>query len=251
MKRQPPVAFVTGGAAGLGFAFAQRWIADGGFAVVADRDARQLTTAVAALSDDLCRGVICDVTSRDSVEAAIAGVMSAEGRIDTVFNSAGIARPEASDAITDETFQLLLEIHVTGTMRVCRAAFPALRESGGTIVNVASVAAFAGMPARAGYTSAKAAVTGLTRTLAVEWGKHGVRVNAIAPGYVRTELTAALISQGKLNDATIRARTPLARFADPEEIADAAHFLATRASSFITGHTLLADGGLTVSGDWY
>ncbi|QYM74934.1 SDR family NAD(P)-dependent oxidoreductase [Leucobacter luti] len=251
MDHHQPVALITGGASGIGRAFAQHWIAAGGRAVIADLNAQHLAEAVSELGQDHARGAICDVTSSASVADAVAGILAVEGRIDTVFNSAGIARPEPSDRCTDAAFSLLLDIHVTGTMRVCREAFPALRESGGTIVNVASVAAFAGMPGRASYTSAKAAVGGLTRTLAVEWGTHGIRVNAVAPGYVRTALTDELLAAGKLNDAAILARTPVGRFARPAEIAAAAHFLATPQSSFVTGHTLVVDGGLTIDGDWY
>jgi len=255
MSSTRPVALITGGASGIGYAFARRWIADGGFAVLADLDEHRLAEAVTALGPQYSRGTICDVTDSASVDAAVAGIDGAEGRVDTVFNSAGIARPQPSDRITDEAFSLLLDIHVTGAMRVSRAAYPLLCESGmeggGTIVNVASVATFVGMPGRASYTSAKAAIGGLTRTLAVEWGSRGVRVNAVAPGYVRTALTDALIAEGRLDAAPILSRTPLARFASPEEIAEAAHFLATRASSFVNGHTLVVDGGLTIGGDWY
>lgn len=251
MNHARPVALITGGASGIGYAFARHWIEEGGFAVLADLDPRRLAEGISGLGPWNARGIVCDVMDPRSVDAAVTDVVAGEGRIDTLLNSAGIARPEPSDRITDETFGLLLDIHVSGTMRACRAAYPALRETNGTIVNVASVAAFAGMPGRASYTAAKAAICGLTRTLAVEWGGHGVRVNAIAPGYVRTALTDALIAEGRLNDAGISARTPLGRFARPEEIATAAHFLATGASSFVNGHTLVVDGGLTVQGDWY
>lgn len=246
-----PVALITGGASGLGLASAELWIARGGVAVLVDRDADLLRAAVNKLGTDRARGVECDVTDTESVDSAVASALAAHGRIDTVINSAGIARPEPSDRITDSAFSLLLEIHVSGTMRVCRAALPALTASQGTVVNVASVAAFAGMPGRAAYTAAKSAVTGLTRTLAVEWAASGVRVNAIAPGYVRTALTDQLIERGDLDPTTILARTPQQRFAEPREIATAIAFLAGPDASFVTGHTLLADGGLTIGGDWY
>lgn len=246
-----PVALITGGASGIGYAFAQQWIADGGFAVLADLDEHRLGEAAAALGQGHARGAFCDVTRQESVDAAVTGVLGEERRIDTVLNSAGIAHPEPSDRITDEAFGRLLDIHVSGAMRTCRAAYPALREAGGTIVNVASVAAFTGMPGRAGYTAAKSAICGLTRTLAVEWGAQGVRVNSVAPGYVQSALTDALIATGDLDPSGIISRTPLARFAVPEEIAAAALFLATSASSFVNGHTLVVDGGLTIEGDWY
>ena len=246
-----PVALITGGASVLGIAWALRWASPGGGVVHPHGDAYHPCGALAALGADRARGVSCDVTDAASVDAAVASVRATEARLDSVINSAGIARPEPSERITDAAFSALLDIHVTGTMRVCRAAYPALRETRGSIVTVASVAAFAGMPGRAAYTAAKAAVTGLTRTLAVEWAASGVRVNAIAPGYVRTALTDRLIARGELDPSTILARTPQGRFAEPAEIAAAVQFLAGPDASFVTGHTLLADGGLTVGGDWY
>ncbi|WP_040165404.1 SDR family NAD(P)-dependent oxidoreductase [Microbacterium gorillae] len=251
MSSTAPVAFVTGGASGIGLAVVNRWIAEGGHAVIADVRVESLDEAVGALPVGTARGVVCDVTDRASVDAARASVAGTEARLDAVVNSAGIARPEPSSAITDAAFQLMLEIHVTGSMRVCRAAYPLLRASGGAIVNVASVAAIAGLPERASYTSAKSAIGGLTRTLAVEWGRTGVRVNAVAPGYVRTALTDKLIRDGDLNDEPVRSRTPLGRFAEPDEIAGAVQFLAGLASSFVNGHVLVVDGGLTIDGDWY
>lgn len=252
MQQERPVALITGGAAGIGFAFAQHWIDEGGFAVIADLDASALASAVAALPDGRARGEVCNVTDTETVNAVLASIRAAEGRLDTVLNSAGIARPEKSSEITDAAFALMLDIHVMGTMRVCRASYELLREGdGGTIVNVASVAAVSGMPQRASYATSKAGIGGLTRTLAVEWGREGIRVNAIAPGYVRTALTDTLIAEGKLDDAPIRARTALGRFAEASEIVSAAYFLASPASSYVNGHMLVADGGLTVDGNWY
>jgi len=249
---QDRIALITGGAAGIGLAFARHWTGLGGRVVLADLDPARLSAAVDALPEGAARGVACDVTDRAAVDAALASVDEIEGRLDAVLNSAGVARPQPSAEIDDEAFSRMLDIHVTGAMRVCRAAYPLLRrDGGGAIVNVGSVATFMGMPQRASYTAAKSAIGGLTRTLAVEWGGQGVRVNAIAPGYVRTDLTDALIAAGDLDDAPIRARTALGRFAEPEEIASAAYFLATPAASFVNGHVLVADGGLTVDGAWY
>lgn len=146
----------------------------------------------------------------------------------------------------------MLDIHLSGSMRSCRAAYPLLLKSDrAAIVNIASVAALTGMPGRASYTTAKAGIAGLTRTLAVEWGPQGIRTNAVGPGYVRTALTDTLIDEGKLDDRPIRARTALGRFAEPGEIAEAIHFLCSPAASFINGHLLMADGGLTIDGNWY
>ncbi|MEB4613904.1 SDR family NAD(P)-dependent oxidoreductase [Leucobacter sp. M11] len=246
-----PVAAITGGASGIGLAFARRWIQEGGRVVLLDFSPSTLADAVAKLGPDNARGLAVDVTQNDTVLAAYASIDATEGRLDTVLNAAGIARPAPSADVSDEDFTLMLDIHVTGTMRSCRAAYPLLKRTGGTIVNVASVAALTGMPGRASYTTAKAGIAGLTRTLAVEWGREGVRVNAVGPGYVRTALIDTLIAEGKLRDTLIRERTALGRFAEAAEIAEAVHFLASPASSYVNGHLLMADGGLTVDGNWY
>ncbi|WPU11069.1 SDR family NAD(P)-dependent oxidoreductase [Pseudarthrobacter oxydans] len=253
MKNNPqlPVAAITGGASGIGLESARRWIADGGRAVLLDLSRSALNKALAELGGG-ARGAVVDVTDNASVLAGFQGIRETEGRLDAVVNSAGIARPGPSSEVSDEDFTRMLDIHLTGAMRSCRAAYPLLKENGrGTIVNLASVAALTGMPGRASYTTAKAGIAGLTRTLAVEWAPLGIRVNAVGPGYVRTALTDALVTEGKLDDAPIKARTPLGRFAEPAEVAEVIHFLSTQASSYVNGHLLMVDGGMTVDGNWY
>lgn len=244
------VAAVTGGASGIGLAFAARWIKDGGRVVLLDRAADDLARAVSLLGES-ARGILADVTVGADVDTAYVSIAAEEGRLDAVVNSAGIARPSPSAEVSDADFAVMLDIHLTGTLRNCRAAYPLLQRCGGAIVNIASVAAHTGMPGRLSYTTAKAGVAGLTRTLAVEWAPDGIRTNAVGPGYVRTALTDELVARGKLDPAPIVARTPLGRFAEPEEIAEAIFFLASPAASYINGHVLMADGGMTVDGNWY
>jgi NAD(P)-dependent dehydrogenase (short-subunit alcohol dehydrogenase family) len=254
LKSKPaarPVAAVTGGASGIGLAFAKRWIDSGGLAVLMDFSEDNLSAGAASLGPERVRGVLADVTDNTSVVAAYESIQSIEGRLDAVVNAAGVARPSTTIEVSDDEFAFMLDIHLTGTLRSCRAAYPLLTESAGSIVNIASVAALMGLPGRASYATAKAGIGGLTRTLAVEWGPKGIRTNAVGPGYVRTALTDALITEGKLNDSPILSRTPLGRFAEPEEIAEAIYFLASPASSYVNGHLLMADGGMTVEGNWY
>jgi NAD(P)-dependent dehydrogenase (short-subunit alcohol dehydrogenase family) len=247
-----PVAAITGGASGIGLAFAKRWIAGGGTAVLMDLTEDALAKAQGELGAEAARGVRVDVTDNSTVLAAFETIRKVEGRLDAVVNSAGIARPYSSHDVSDKDFSLMLDIHVTGTMRSCQAAYPLLKETGGgTIVNLASVAAVVGIPKRASYTTAKAGIAGLTRTLAVEWAQEGIRTNAVGPGYVRTAMTDNLKAEGKLDDGPIKARTPLGRFAEPEEIAEAIYFLSTSASSYVNGHLLMVDGGMTIEGNWY
>lgn len=245
------VMAVTGGASGIGLAAASKWVECGGSVVLLDFD----LAAAQRASRDLGpagRALFIDVADSQSVAQAFEDIASREQRIDALVNSAGIARPAPSADMTEEEFGSVMNIHVHGTFRVSQAARKLLSASGqGSIVNLASVAALAGMPGRANYTAAKSAIAGLTRTLAVEWASESIRVNAVGPGYVRTPFTDVLIEQGKLRTEGIEARTPLGRFAKPEEIANVIHFLATNDSSYVTGHLLMADGGLTVQGDWY
>ena len=242
---------ISGGASGIGLTFARHWIAQEGRAVLLDNSPKALQAAVAELGDRV-RGLVTDVTDESSVASSFADIADHEGRLDALVNSAGIALPAPSHDMTDEQFTRVMDIHVTGTFRCCRAAYSLLVKSdNAAIVNMASVAALTGMPGRVNYTAAKAGIAGLTRTLAVEWAEHGIRVNAVGAGYVRTPFTDQLIADGKLRTEEIENRTPLARFAEPEEVAEVMGFLTTARSSYVTGHLLMADGGLTIQGDWY
>lgn len=246
-----PVVAISGGASGIGLAYARHWLGEGGRAVLLDSSSELLEAATAALGDH-ARGLLTDVTDEPSVERSFNDIAQHEGRLDALVNSAGVALPAASHEMTDFQFTRVMDIHVSGTFRCCRAAHSLLKKTPtSSIVNIASVAALVGMPGRANYTAAKAGIAGLTRTLGVEWARDGIRVNAVGAGYVRTPLTDKLIAEGKLHAERIENRTPMARFAEPEEVAEAIGFLASARASYVTGHLLMADGGLTIQGDWY
>jgi NAD(P)-dependent dehydrogenase (short-subunit alcohol dehydrogenase family) len=251
VRHAAKVVAISGGASGIGFAFAQRWIAEGGTTVLLDINGEGVRSAVETLDAQWARGVVCDITHRASVEAAIASIADHERQLDALVNGAGIVEAVPAAEISDEQFAHLVDIHVFGTLRASRAAYPMLKATQGSIVNISSVAAVMGLPKRASYGAAKAGIEGLTRTLAVEWAPDGVRVNAVAPGYTRTSMTERMIGQGKLNVGPIEARTPLGRFAQPSEIAAAISFLLCAEASFITGQTLTVDGGLTIGGNWF
>ena len=180
-----------------------------------------------------------------SVGAAIAAVMRRYGRIDILVNNAGIGEQAAPTVDQDiEAFDRVLDVHVRGTFLVSReVARVMLAQQGGAIVNVASIAGQAGIPMRNAYGAAKAGIAAMTRAMACEWARSGLRVNAVAPGYVRTALVDELERKGLLDTAAIVRRTPMARLAQPAEIAEAIAFLASSKASFITGATLNADGG--------
>lgn len=247
------VAAITGGASGIGFAFAQRWLAQGGRVVLLDFNSEGLAAAVEQLGGaSFARGVLTDVSNRVSVDDAFATIAGTESRLDVGLNCAGISNPGPTSEMEDEAWVRLVDIHLSGTMRACRAAYPLMKlGGGGSIINMSSVATRLGMPKRASYNASKAGIDGLTRSLAVEWVGDNIRVNSVAPGYVRTAFTDHLITQGQLNVAPIVARTPMERFAEPEEIAASIAFLASSDASYVTGATLHVDGGMTVDGAWY
>lgn len=248
---EQPVMAVSGGAFGIGLASATMWVERGGRVVLLDVNPAALEAAVTRLGA-AARGVLTDVTTRASVDAAFADIRATEQRLDALVCCAGNARPAPSAEMSDEDWDALLQVHLTGTMRCCRAAYPLLTESRrAAIVVISSIAAVAGMPQRMNYTTVKAGLTGLTRTLAVEWARDGVRVNSVAPGYTRGPWTQKLIEAGKLDPAPIEARVPMRRFAEPHEIAESICFLTSPAASYITGATLMVDGGMSVDGDWY
>lgn len=242
------VAMVSGGASGIGLAVARRLAGSGVRTVIVDRNAD--AAAAVAVEPDLIAAT-ADVTDPASVNRVVDQVVSDHDRLDILVNCAGIVRPEPSVQVSDEDWAQMFDIHVAGTMRLCRAAYPHLAKWGGAIVNTSSVGGRVGMPGRLSYCSAKAAIEGLTRTLAVEWAKSGIRVNAVAPGYVRTPLLVDTFTEGDLDLDLLEARIPMGRMAEPEEIAAVVVMLTGPDTSYITGQTIVTDGGMTVEGDWY
>ncbi|MGB3954293.1 MAG: SDR family NAD(P)-dependent oxidoreductase [Brooklawnia sp.] len=246
-----PVMAVTGGASGIGLATAGLWVERGGRVVLLDVNPVSLETATAQLGP-AARGVLTDVTVRASVDAAFESIGEVEGRLDALVCCAGNARPAPSATMSDDDWDSLLQVHLSGTMRCCRAGYPLLVASDqASIVTISSVGGLMGMPQRANYTTVKSGLNGLTRTLAVEWAKDGIRVNSVGPGYVAGAWIEKLVAEGSLNKAPIEARIPLGRFAAAREIAEVICFLSSPLASFVTGATWMADGGMTVAGDWY
>lgn len=246
------VFLIFGGAGGLGAA-AARLAGERGYAVaIADLELAAAQRVAAELADEgtTALGLECDVRSSDSVDRAVADCVAAFGGIDAVVPCAGIARADPAAAVSDEHWQELMDIHVTGTMRCARAAYGPLRESpSGAVVALSSMNASIGVSGRLAYCGAKGAIEAMVRVLAVEWAADAIRVNAVAPGYVMTQMLAKLVAAGDLDEARMLARVPLGRLGEPDEIASAILFLASRESSYVTGQTIVVDGGRLVNGD--
>ncbi|WP_158816320.1 SDR family NAD(P)-dependent oxidoreductase [Methylocapsa sp. S129] len=242
------VALVTGGAGGIGRATALALAAAGAKVVVADRDeaASQVVAAEIAEAGGQAVALSVDVASEASIEAVFAEIVKREGAIDILVNNAGIAirRPAVELALAD--WDKVVAVNMTGVFLCARVAARCMiaAAKGGAIVNVASIMGLSGggLYPNISYQTSKGAVVNMTRALAIEWAPHDIRVNAVAPTYVRTPLIAPLLQNPEMV-ARIEAMTPLKRLAEPEDVAAAICFLASPAAAMITGHTLPVDGG--------
>ena len=241
------VAVVTGAASGIGFASARSLGLAGARVAVCDINAEGAEKAVAALKADGIEAVaqVFDVADEALVVAAIADVAKVWGRIDVLINNAGLAARQPSEALDLATWEKVLRINLNGSFLCAREAGKAMLErKSGSIVNIASIMGLVGggLYPNLAYHSTKGALVNFTRALAVEWAGRGVRVNAVAPTFVKTPLTARLLSDAQMK-AAIEGMTPLGRLAEAEEIADAVLYLASDAAAMVTGHTLPVDGG--------
>jgi NAD(P)-dependent dehydrogenase (short-subunit alcohol dehydrogenase family) len=238
------IVLITGGASGLGFAAAQGFAQQGATIVIADlkeSDASQDEKKIGPQH----LGLECDVANETQVNRLVQKVVENFGRVDVLINCAGVAdqvKPTIDQDIAH--FRKLIDIHLTGSYMVTKACAPVMLKQGkACVINISSIAGVIGLTYRNAYSAAKAGISMLTRTLGCEWAAQGVRVNAIAPGYILTPLTQGLIDQGRLDKRIVERRTPMGKFGKPEHIADAMLFLASDRAEFITGVTLPVDGG--------
>ncbi|MCB1461840.1 MAG: SDR family oxidoreductase [Nitratireductor sp.] len=241
-------ALVTGGASGIGATTARLLAELGAEVAIADIDE---AAAEASLRETGARfHVVGDVANTEDVERMVDEVRKRMGRIDLVFNSAGIGDDLVPVHAQDpDRWQRVVDVNLRGTYLVCRAAGRHMVERrSGSIVNVSSIVGLGAFPGRSAYGVAKAGINHLTATLACEWGPFGVRVNCIAPAYTRTPMVRSLLERKIFDPRVIERRTPLGRFAEPEEMAQAAAFLLSDWASYITGAVLPVDGGWSVYG---
>lgn len=239
---QNKVAVVTGGAKGIGFSIAQTFHAQGARVVLADIDGDQARESAEKLGGaGSALGVACDVTDQTAVEAAVRSAVEEFGSLDVMVNNAGITRDATMRKMTVEDFEAVLSVHLKGAWLGTQAAAAVMREQGsGAIVNISSISGKVGMIGQTNYSAAKAGMVGLTKASAKEVAHKGVRVNAVQPGLIRTDMTAALredIWNAKL------AEIPMARAGEPEEVANVVLFLASELSSYMTGCVLEITGG--------
>lgn len=248
MKRlNGKTVIITGGASGIGKAATELFAAEGADVVIADLNVEQ---GKALAKQTGARFIRCDVADSESVKAVIAACP----RLDVIYNNASIYVPGRDSCITgiDEVdWELILSINLGGLYRFCKYGIPRMLARGGAIINTASSAGMIGIPGCDAYTASKGATVQLTKSLAAEYGRYGIRANCIAPAAIKTEM----IKQSNLSDpnfdeeAFLKLRTPLRRYGTPREIAQIALFLASDESSYLNGAIIVADGGITINGD--
>ncbi len=243
-------AVVIGGTSGIGLTIAKGLAAAGANVVTSGRREELAKAAAAEIerAGGKALGHPVDVTSRESLRALLAAATAKFGSVEILVNSAGRTKRTPTLQLPDSEWNEIMETNLTGTLRACQVFGGHMIERGyGRIVNIASLSSFVALFEVAAYAASKAAVASLTKSLAVEWAKHGVCVNAIAPGVFRTELNAGLLD-GTGRGREFLLRTPMQRFGRLEELVGAAVFLASDSASFVTGHVLSVDGGFLASG---
>jgi NAD(P)-dependent dehydrogenase (short-subunit alcohol dehydrogenase family) len=246
------IAIVTGAAQGIGRHTAEL-LAERGYGLALN-DLRSPAATLRAVAEFGAEAIEFpgDISDEAVVSRFAAGVRDRWGRADVLVNNAGISMIASAESLSAADYRRVLEINLVAPFLLAKAFGPMMLAQGaGSIINVASIAGLVAVADRAAYNASKHGLIGLTRTLAAEWGGRGVRVNAVCPGWVKTEMDAADQAGGSYTDADITGRVPMGRFASPDDIAKAIAFLADpRESGFINGHALAVDGGWTSDGSW-
>lgn len=239
------VALVTGGSKGLGKAMARGFVEAGADVVLASRSEGELQSALKEVlqgTDRKGRYFVADLSKRDAAGTLAKQTLDAMGRVDILVNNAGTNKPEAIDAISDETWDNVLELNLSSVMALTRACVPDMKKrKWGRIIHISSIMAFVSKEKRNIYSATKAALLGLSRASALDLGEHGITVNCLAPGPFLTDLPMSVLSDAEKK--VFSDRTAIGRWGDPKELVGPALLLASDAGSYITGQTLVVDGG--------
>jgi NAD(P)-dependent dehydrogenase (short-subunit alcohol dehydrogenase family) len=242
---------ITGAGRGIGASIAAVFASEGGRVVILDHDEASGAETAARLRGEGsdARAYAVDVRLEESVVSAAERVLADLGRVDVLVNNAGIARTGPTLTYSTADWDESLAVMQTGVFLCSREFGKVMRAGdGGAVVNISSINGLTAFPMRLAYSATKAAVMSMTQLLAVEWASYGIRVNAVAPGVTNTDMVARMVDERRIDVEAYEARIPLRRFAEPAEIAQAVLFLASDRSSYVTGQTMVVDGGCTASG---
>lgn len=237
------VAIVTGGGSGIGLAIAEKFIANNIITIIIGRDERKLQGAKERLGD-LCVPISFDLDELTAIPSLVNKIVGEFGTVDILVNNAGINQKKEFTEVTDEDFQRILLTNVTAVFALSREVVKCMQERGsGAIVNISSMASQYGIPKVIAYTASKSAIEGMTKAMATELSPNGIRINCIAPGFIATAMSAKALNNDPERRDKALGRTPMGFLGDPSDIAEAALFLATDVSKYITGTILRVDGG--------
>ncbi len=246
MENKKKIAIVTGGASGIGAAIAGKFIQNNILTIIIGRDKKKLDIAKASLGK-LCVPVSFDLNNLSAMPQLVDQLMKEHKKIDILVNNAGINLKKDFIEVTDNDFQKIMHTNVTAMFSLSREVVKCMIEIGsGSIINISSMASQYGLPKVIAYSASKAAIEGMTRAMAVELSPKGIRVNCIAPGFIATDMSAKALNNDKERKSKVISRTPMGALGMPADIGDAALFLATESSKYITGVVLPVDGGNSI-----
>jgi NAD(P)-dependent dehydrogenase (short-subunit alcohol dehydrogenase family) len=240
------VAIITGGASGIGLAIARKFVKEGLTTVIVGRDKKKLKEACSDMGKN-AHHVVCDLADLEAIPAMIQSVIDEFGRIDILVNNAGINMKKSIEEVTDDDYQKIILTNQTSTFSLIREVSGFMKEQeSGSILNISSMASQYGLPFVIAYTASKSAIEGMTRAMAVELSPDGIRVNCIAPGFIKTNMSSVALDKDPERKKKVLSRTPLGRLGRTEEVANAAYFLVSDEASYITGIVLPVDGGNSI-----
>lgn len=246
LNSQRQVAIVTGGGSGIGFAIAKKFTQNGIRTIIVGRDQVKLNAAKAQLGD-LATAIPCDLSDLPSIPNLVKNIIGQFGRIDILVNNAGINLKKGFAEVTDEEFQSIITTNLCAVFALSREVVKHMLERGsGNIINISSMAAQYGLPKVIAYSASKTAIDGMTRAMAVELSPKGIRVNAIAPGFIYSAMTDKALNNDPERKAKVFARTPMGYMGQPADIGEAALFLSGEGAKYITGVVLPVDGGNSI-----
>ena len=242
MKKRK-IAIVTGGGSGIGWAIAKAFTEKGIFTVIVGRDEEKLAMAKEAMGKH-CAAIVNDLSDLEGIPALIDQIVEQYGRIDILVNNAGINQKKPFEEVTDEEFQRIMMTNVNAVFSISREVVKVmLRQKSGSIIHISSMASQYGLPKVIAYTASKSAIEGMTKAMAVELSPQGIRVNAIAPGFIATEMSAKALNSDPERKQKVMSRTPMGYLGETVDIGESALFLASDAAKYITGVSLRVDGG--------
>ena len=245
-SNQNKLAIITGGGSGIGFAIAEKFVQNNIRIVIVGRDKQKLDDAKNKLGE-LCDSFSFDLNDLEGIPGLVQSIVGEHGPIDILVNNAGINLKKEFTEVTDEEFQKIITTNVTAAFSLSREVVKHMLQNGkGCIVNISSMASQYGIPKVIAYTASKSAIEGMTRAMAVELSPKGIRVNCIAPGFIATDMSAKALNNDPERKNKVLGRTPMGELGQPADVGDAALFLATESSKYITGVVLPVDGGNSI-----